>query len=63
MINFGTNDKSTVTPEDRRMNKDLVTRAGLIEIDCWKEYNVFKEMPSDEVPQGANVIRTRFVET
>ncbi len=65
IINFaaGEAEKSTVTPEERRMNKDLVTRARLKEIEGWKEYNVFREIPTDDIPESAKIIKTRFVET
>ncbi len=59
----GEADKSTVTPEERRMNKNLVTRARLKEIEGWREYNVFREIPADDIPEGAKIIKTRFVET
>ena len=53
----------TVTKEERQMNKDLILQARQTEIEGWQQYKVFKEIKRDEVPSGATIIQTRFVET
>ncbi len=52
-----------VSKEERQMNKDLNLRARQKEIEGWQQYNVFKEMKRDQVPNGAKIIKTIFIET
>ena len=56
-------DPSIVTAEDRRMNPDMVSRARAAEIEGWRKYNVFSEIDKKDLPEGSEVIGTRYVET
>ncbi len=56
-------ESNMVSQEERQMNTDPVLRTRQKEIEGWQQYNVFKEVKRDQVPNGAKIIKTRFVET
>ena len=56
-------DSTVVTPEERVTQKELISRSREKEIEGWRKFDVFREISKDDVPAGAKIIISRFIES